>query len=336
MSMQRRSVLVGLSVFLFGLAVEPAVGQQPPKGAKFSHGLALQYRRANEENFKDGQSYGMEVFRDENNSNQILISETGSLSSMPKGTQATPPPKGAKFSHGLALPYRKAKEENFTPGQRYGVEIYRDENNGNLIYVSETGSVAALPMGTVIGTQAPKGAKFSHGLSMRYRKAREEGFTDDQRYGVEVYKDENNGNVIYISETGSICVLPGGMTASTPPKGAKFSHGLSLQVRRAKEEIFDDKTQRYGIEVYLDENNGNQVYLSETGSIAVLAGGTPALAPPKGARFSHGLSLQARKANEESFTDNTRRYGLESFRDENNNNLITISEIGTITVVSGK
>jgi hypothetical protein len=40
---------------------------------------------------------------------------------------------------------------------------------------------------------------------MRARKGDEADFTKDtKRYGVEVFEDVNNGNIIYISETGSI------------------------------------------------------------------------------------------------------------------------------------
>jgi hypothetical protein len=53
-------------------------------------------------------------------------------------------------------------------------------------------------------------------------------------------------------------------------KGARFLHGLSLQVRRADEPNFTRDTKRIGIEVVLDENNGNVIYITETGSIAVI------------------------------------------------------------------
>lgn len=55
-----------------------------------------------------------------------------------------------------------------------------------------------------------KPPKWQHGLEFRVRKAGELDFTKDtKRYGIEVFKDENNGNLVYISETGDIAVLPG-------------------------------------------------------------------------------------------------------------------------------
>jgi hypothetical protein len=49
-----------------------------------------------------------------------------------------------------------------------------------------------------------------HGLDLRVRKAGESNFTKNtQRYGMEVFKDENAGNILYITETGAISVALG-------------------------------------------------------------------------------------------------------------------------------
>ena len=54
-------------------------------------------------------------------------------------------------------------------------------------------------------TKAPK---WQHGLMMRARKGDELDFgPNTKKYGVEVFEDVNNGNIIYISETGSISVV---------------------------------------------------------------------------------------------------------------------------------
>jgi len=48
-----------------------------------------------------------------------------------------------------------------------------------------------------------------HGLELRVRKAGEADFTKDtKKWGLEVFRDENTGSLIYISETGSISVVP--------------------------------------------------------------------------------------------------------------------------------
>jgi hypothetical protein len=60
-----------------------------------------------------------------------------------------------------------------------------------------------------VQAQETKGPKWLHGLDLRARKGGEKDFTKDTRtYGIEVFRDENTGNLVYISETGSIAVVP--------------------------------------------------------------------------------------------------------------------------------
>lgn len=46
--------------------------------------------------------------------------------------------------------------------------------------------------------------------------------------------------------------------------------GTVLIVRGLDEAHFTDKSKKFGLEMYRDENNGNIIYISDTGSIAVL------------------------------------------------------------------
>jgi hypothetical protein len=56
--------------------------------------------------------------------------------------------------------------------------------------------------------QESKKPEWTHGIMLRARKGDEADFTKDtKKFGVEVFNDPNNGNVIYISETGSIAVV---------------------------------------------------------------------------------------------------------------------------------
>jgi hypothetical protein len=77
------------------------------------------------------------------------------------------------------------------------------------------------------------------------------------------------------------CFLLGCLVANQMPfaqaqekqvKKPQWLHGLSVKVRTAAEEDFSDKTKKVGIEVFRDDNNGNLIYITETGSIAVVAG----------------------------------------------------------------
>ena len=45
----------------------------------------------------------------------------------------------------MALGARKPGEKEFEKAQRFGIEVFEDNRTGNLIFVSETGSVAVLP-----------------------------------------------------------------------------------------------------------------------------------------------------------------------------------------------
>jgi hypothetical protein len=54
-----------------------------------------------------------------------------------------------------------------------------------------------------------KAPTWLHGFNVKSRKSSEYDFNKDtKKLGIEVYKDEENGNLIYVSETGSIAVVP--------------------------------------------------------------------------------------------------------------------------------
>ena len=57
--------------------------------------------------------------------------------------------KKPKWQYGLSLMVRKADEPNFGKDTKIGIEMFKDENNGNIIYVSETrvdrGSAGEIP-----------------------------------------------------------------------------------------------------------------------------------------------------------------------------------------------
>jgi hypothetical protein len=63
---------------------------------------------------------------------------------LPYGHAQQPDPKAEtknpKWMHGVDLNVRPGEKS-----RKYGIEVYRDEHNGNLIYISETGSIAVVP-----------------------------------------------------------------------------------------------------------------------------------------------------------------------------------------------
>jgi hypothetical protein len=66
--------------------------------------------------------------------------------------------------------------------------------------------------------------------------------------------------------------LPFAQAQEKQVKKPQWLHGLSVKVRAAAEEDFSDKTKKVGIEVFRDENNGNLIYITDTGSVAVVPG----------------------------------------------------------------
>jgi hypothetical protein len=258
--------------------------------------------------------------------------------------------KEPTIKYALELRVRKAGEGDFgKTTRRYGVECYVDGHNGNGLYLSDTGSVSAVSAKLFKGPEGKiKEPVFLHGLTLAARKPTEKEFSKEtRRYGIEVFRDENNGNLVYICATGSVAVVPASFAPPAPgpaPAGKVkvkepvFRHAMNLKVRRAGEKDFGKDTKRYGIEVFSDENNGNLVYLGDTGSIAVV----PAKLSGKGSGKStdpdwqHGMELDVRKAGESAFTKDTKKYGIEVFADEYTGNLVYLCETGAIAVVPAK
>ena len=74
----------------------------------------------------------------------------------------------------------------------------------------------------------------------------------------------------FIGGAATVNIMPRVYAQETEVKKPKWHYGLSLMVRKADEPNFTKDTKKIGIEMFKDENNGNIIYVSETGSIAVL------------------------------------------------------------------
>src|SRR5262249_16672851 len=138
------------------------------------------------------------------------------------------------------------------------------------------------------------------------------------------------------------CFLLGGLMVAPPveaqaPKAPQWTHGLDLRCRKSTESQFTDKTQAFGVEVFRDDNNGNGVYILQTGALAVTRGFQTLKAPiadSKAPEWLHGLDLKCRKGGEVDFAK-ARVFGIEVFRDDNTGNWIYITEVGTAAVAAG-
>jgi hypothetical protein len=333
-----------LAILLFGgicfLLPSPneAIGQDK-KGPKWSHAYDLKARKSDEKDFtKDTKAFGVEIFRDENNGILMYITDTGSIAVAP-GKSVGDTSKGPKWSHAQELKVRKTGEKDFTKQtQKFGVEVFKDEAVAGLMYICESGSFGVDLTKNAATADSSKGPKWTHGHELKVRKAGEKEFKKDtQTISLEVFRDDNNGGYIFITEKAMIGVV-GGISATVPEKakGPKWSHAMELRVRKSGENDFTPMTKRYGVEVFRDENINCLIYISETGSLAIIpaTGETPK--PTKEPKWLHGHELRVRRAGEKDFTAQTQTYSVEVFRDENNGNLIYICQNGSIAVTPEK
>src|SRR5262249_44407868 len=120
--------------------------------------------------------------------------------------------KEPTWLHGLELRVRKANEPDFTKDtKKWGVEAFKDDNTGCLLYISETGSIVALrttaPLTPSAPGAKPKDALWLHGLKFKVRKAGMNDFTGAPEWGCEAFRDENTTCLLYATENGSINAL---------------------------------------------------------------------------------------------------------------------------------
>ncbi len=157
--------------------------------------------------------------------------------------------------------------------------MFLDDNNGNLIYICENGMLAIVPgfQDAAAPTLKAVAPAWLHGLDLKVRKGGQMDFDGQTKeYGLEVFRDDNNGNLIYISETGSLSVVPGKKDLPAPTDEKKMTkpvltHGLDLKCRKFGQTDFGKGTPLYGVEVFNDDNTGCTVYICETGAISAVA-----------------------------------------------------------------
>lgn len=317
--------------------------QQKPKDVQWSHAFDLASRKFGEEKFSDKtQKFGVEVYKDTNTDLGVYVTQTGSLAVAP-GFQALKPPvadnKGPEWLTGLDLPARKVGEKEFSKKTKvHALEVFRDPNVDNWVYVTEQGKIAVAPVKTKAsgGGSAPKRV-YSFDLSSR--KGGVKDWKGATKYGVEVYRDGNTGNLIYISETGAVAVIPEGSPAKGDGKAPAWLHGLDLAVRKANEPAFAKDTRKIGVEVFHDAAANNLIFLGETGNLAVVAAPKDVQAPTKGVKepaWSHGLNVKARSYGEKDFSDKTKVYGAEVFRDPNVGVILYVDELGSLSAAREK
>lgn len=234
----------------------------------FAHDMRC--RKADEIGWKEAKPFGVEAFKYPAGKVLVYVSETKgiTLAEMPGQIGADNAPI---WQHGLFLKVRAPGQPKFADAKtKIGVEAYKDGNTSGLIYITETGQLAAATApGTAPDPSAPKRPTPVYGLEPQVRKADEKDFTKATKvFSIEVFKDPNSGGLIYLSEQGFIAtaVAPAGMKDN---QGLAWSHAMNLKARKGGEKEFSNAA-KYGIEVFTDKNSGHTVYICETGSIAVV------------------------------------------------------------------
>lgn len=326
---------------LFCVDASPSWAQKP-KEIVWTHAFDLAVRKYGEAEFtKDTQKFGVEAFRDMNTDLGIYISQNGSLG-IATGFETLKPAeksRGPEWLTGLDLPARKAGEKEFSKDTKvHAMEVFRDPNTNNWLYITEKALVAA-SKAHVKSTASNKAPKWVHSVDLNVRKGGVKDWKEATKIGIEVYYDGNTSNLIYISETGAIAVVPSEGAAEPvkgPGKAPEWLHGLDLACRKHDEANFTKDTKRYGVEVFRDETNGNLILLCETGNLAVVKGLKDLKAPTpmvKQPVWQHGLNLKARKHGEAEFSEKTKVWGGEVFRDDNLGIVIYICENGSISAL---
>jgi len=337
--MRRRLLPALLPALLIVLCASPAAAQQKPKDLQWTHAFDLSARPFGTETFDKAAKFGVEVFRDNNNGLGLYISQTGSIGigaafaglKLPLAVS-----KGPEWITGLDLPARAAGIKEFNRDTKsHALEIFRDPNAAHWMYITEKGNLGITPAraGTVGTSKAPK---WAHSVDLGVRKGGERSWAGATKYGIEVYRDGNTGNLVYICQTGAIAVVPDVPGATSDAKAPEWLHGLDLACRKHDQPNFDKNTRKFGVEIFRDENNGNLIFLAETGSIAVTAGAKELKAPTpkvKEPQWTHGLNVKCRSVGEKEFSEKTRTFGLEVFRDDNVGTTIYITEQGSIAAL---
>jgi uncharacterized protein (TIGR03066 family) len=321
---------------LLGVAAATATGAAP-EPPKFLYGHDLKVRPGGERDWKKAVSLGMEVFQDEKSGAVIGITDAGAIAA------TRPGPLGAErktvwlTAHDLKV--RSAGESDFSRKTRaWGVEVYRDQGSGRLLYVCESRSIAFAPFPADYSADGEP--KLRHGLVPKVRKPDQDRFDGADSIGMEVYTDGGTGGLVYVTESGALATAPppGKDFAFDPSRVAapKALHGLVLRVRSAAEADFTDDTQRVGVEVFEDRNAGVLFYITDAGFVATApkpAGPLPEKAPDgKAVEWVSAMTLKARPPGKADFKDAT-RYGIEVYRDRRTGYQVFLCETGSIAVL---
>lgn len=252
------------------IAVIPYASASESKKADWIAAFELRVRDASVASFKDSKKIAAETFKDLGSGKILTITSQRTLawSDAPASINSAKEPE---LHHGLMVKVRAPGENDFKAAKALGLEVFKDGTIGNLVYLSDQGFIAtAAAPATAPNLDAVKPPKGLYGFPLYSRKADEGDFTKDTKMvGIEVLGDPNSGATLFVSEAGSIATLAGETAKPEKPAKPVWQRGFVLKARKGGEKEFD-KAAKYGVEVFEDQNAKATIYISETGSIAVM------------------------------------------------------------------
>ena len=239
--MNRVIFLLAPLAMLVALTPDWAAGQDQPKDPQWTHAFDLACRKLGEAEFTPStQKFGVEALRDQNVKLGLYVTEKGAIALAPgfEGLPASVPAKTPIWITGLDLPARKAGEKDFNKAKTYCLEIFRDPHTDNALFITSDGRVAAASAkGKILaGSKTPK---CIHSVDLNVRKGGEKDWKDAAKIGIETYRDENTGNLIYISDSGAVAVVADGQderrceSRDQSPRMAAWARSRHPQAGRA-------------------------------------------------------------------------------------------------------
>jgi hypothetical protein len=334
--MRARITVLLAPLVMSGVLLSVPVAAQPPAAAKPKWAAAhdLQVRKGKDTDWDKAPKQGVEAFEDPAAGSIVAINSVGNMAVATP--DAVPNKKKADWSSALSFSVRTASEDKFSNSTAlFGVEVFKNAFAGRLLYISERAGLALFQTATATGDKDPE---FQYGLTLRVRKPGQTVFGPDAKaFGMEAYKDNNTGGLVYVTEGGMLAVaaaVPEKAPETKDVKKPKPLYGLECRVRKADEADFTDKTQKYGVEVFQDQNTGTLIYISETGSIAAVP---PPAEIKKDQKLSwmHAMTLKARPGGEADFAK-ARKFGIEVFTDMHTGYVVYVNETGSIAVLAAK
>jgi hypothetical protein len=265
-------------VVLWLLACGPAVVDEKDEvQLEQRYCLDLRARQPAEKEFtRDSPSFGVHVFHDRKPGCLLYVAAQGkALAVVPAAKDAVADgDKGPQRLHRLLLPVRGWDDKAFGE-MKVSVEVYRDEHNGNLIYLSHTGCIAVVPNVKTDPDMLAKEPKWLDRFRLKVRPSGENDFTFDYiKCNVEVYRDEYTGCLVYVEGNGALAVVvPAKAGRGKETAEPKWEHAVGSRVRAYGEEEFAPKTAHWSAEVYLGDDRGIRIYANDKQQLAAVVGG---------------------------------------------------------------